>query len=306
MLVNLFPFFPLSNSLILKQESPPEFLGSAKLAVSRLKATFLDREAEIIVRRLLEWATGLDWHQILIRPNDPFPGDSAQKFALALDRILKNEPLQYITGVQWFHGHPFRVTPQVLIPRPETEELVEWVRQEAGPLPHPSILDVGTGSGAISVSLSLYIRSASVFAIDLSPGALAVAKENNEQLGGNVKFTEMDILHPEMDAFQGLDIIVSNPPYVPTREMDEMQAQVKEFEPHLALFVPDNDPLVFYRAILDRAQHWLKPGGWVFFELHRDQGDALLALAEEMGFRDGCLKRDLQGNVRMAKWVWPG
>jgi release factor glutamine methyltransferase len=248
----------------------------------------------------------MKWHQVLADPKAPIPPHVAQKFELGLQSVLGQVPLQYVIGTEWFHGNPFKVTPAVLIPRPETEELVDWILKDSSLPPHPTLLDIGTGSGCIAITISLYIRSSSVVALDKSPEALAVARENNAQLGGKVEFREMDVLSATSDTFSGLDIIVSNPPYVPEHEVDEMEAKVKDHEPKMALFVPDNDPLVFYRRILELGRNWLAPSGMVYFEIHRDQGEAVLALGQGLGYQEGMLRMDMAGNPRMVKFHWPG
>lgn len=187
-----------------------------------------------------------------------------------LQRLRKNEPIQYIRKMAIFLGRSFYVAPGVLIPRPETEELVELIAKE-NLNDAPRILDIGTGSGCIAISLSLIIPQAQVTAWDISEEALAVARRNNEVLGSAVSFQQKDVL-AEIDSEQRFDIIVSNPPYVTESEKADMEPNVLDWEPELALFVPDNDPLRFYRRIAVLGRKLLNPGGKLYFEINRAYG----------------------------------
>jgi release factor glutamine methyltransferase len=210
------------------------------------------------------------------------------------------KPIQYVLGCTEFYGRTFSVTSDVLIPRPETEELVSWVLEFARLLPCPEILDIGTGSGCIAISLALEQPQASVTAIDVSAQAIRVASKNALSLGANVSFIECDIL--SADALErNFDIIVSNPPYVRIAEKELMHKNVTENEPHLALFVPDDDPLIFYRKIAALASRFLKPDGLLFFEINQYLADKMVELLEDHGFEAIEIKKDIFGNDRMVK-----
>lgn len=287
------------------QESQPEILGSAKLAVSRLKATFPAQEAEIIVKRLTEWLSGRPLHYFWTHPDEKYSPEQQKQLENALERLLSNEPIQYIIGVCWFMGHPFRVSPHVLIPRPETEELVEWIMHSFEKDPPGKVVDVGTGSGCIAISLSLALKGCSVTGIDVSAEALEIALYNKVELKAEVQFTELDVFKASGSDFKGLDLIVSNPPYVLEDEKGQMQPNVLDFEPSLALFVPDDDPLLFYRHILKLGREWLKPGGWVYFEINEGKGEMMEQLGADLGYAEATLKKDLQGKYRMIRFRKP-
>ena len=214
----------------------------------------------------------------------------------ALERLKQKEPIQYILGYSDFCGLRFAVTPAVLIPRPETSELVEWIATESSTA--KSILDIGTGSGCIAVSLATMMPQARVTAWDISTHALAVAQKNSTANGCNVLFEERDILNYEPTE-EKYDIIVSNPPYIKEVEKKEMEENVLLWEPHLALFVPDNDPLLFYRTITKKAQNMLTPGGKLYFEINREHGADTVAMLQAMNYRNITLRKDLAGNDRM-------
>ena len=217
-----------------------------------------------------------------------------------IEKLKIFTPIQYVLGECEFMGLRFEVDPSVLIPRPETEELVEWILASQNNTNSVSILDIGTGSGCIAVSLKCMLPKAFVTAYDLSNDALALARKNAEINEVTVDFRQQDILQPETENGEW-DIIVSNPPYIPNAEKVEIQSNVLNFEPHLALFVPDNDPLLFYRKIIEFAAMHLKAGGQLFFEIHRDRGQEVMQLLSEAGFAEIELRKDLSGNDRMLK-----
>jgi release factor glutamine methyltransferase len=215
-----------------------------------------------------------------------------------LNQLEQHKPIQYIFGKAHFYGLEFEVNESTLIPRPETEELVEWIIKENefnGPI---SILDIGTGSGCIAVSLAKNLINANVFAIDVSGDALAMAKKNALNNDVNVTFWEKDIL--AIDTLpQTFDVVVSNPPYVRNLEKAEINKNVLEYEPHLALFVDDNDALVFYRKIAALAKQCLKPNGKLYFEINQYLGIEMTAMLEQMQFKHIVLQKDIYGNDRM-------
>lgn len=218
-------------------------------------------------------------------------------------RLEANEPVQYILGEADFYGLKFVVNPTVLIPRAETEELVFWIEEtikEKKAL--TSILDIGTGSGCIPVTLKKRVPALQVSAVDVSPGALETAASNAEKNKIEVKFIEADILEEKTwELFDTYDIIVSNPPYIPQREKDVMPAQVLENEPHLALFTTDKDPLIFYRTIGIFAQKKLRESGCLFFECNEFNAPEVLSLLQKQGWKNVELRKDMQGKERMIK-----
>lgn len=219
-------------------------------------------------------------------------------------RLKEGEPIQYIVQKTEFYGLPFKVTPDVLIPRPETEELVEWLLSESQ-RENCSILDIGTGSGSIAVTLAKLMPKADVHGWDISVNSLKVAKENASLNRVDVHFKECDILQPISQA-ELFDVIVSNPPYVMESEKAEMEDNVLAFEPHGALFVSDDDALVFYERIADVATMMLNDGGALYFEINREKGVEVCTLLQGKGFNTIELRKDISGNDRMVRAVWRG
>jgi release factor glutamine methyltransferase len=222
-----------------------------------------------------------------------------------LARLKKSEPLQYVLGWTEFYGIPFVVDSRVLIPRPETEELVDWIAgdNDSGQI---RLLDIGTGSGCIAVSLAKLLPQALVEAWDVSPDALAVACHNAKENGVYVLFREVDVLVQQVaDVNQKFNILVSNPPYVMNSEKKQMHGNVLDHEPHLALFVEDSDPLLFYRRIAELGTSLLVVGGTLYFEINAAKGHDMVEMLQKMGYVDVRLKQDLSGKDRMirAKWV---
>ncbi len=223
--------------------------------------------------------------------------DAPASFANDLSRLAAGEPLQYVTGKAYFFDRLFSLNASTLIPRPETEELVNQVLKLIGN-ENKHVLDIGTGSGCIAISLALEAPQAQISAWDVSSIAIEKAIENADQLGAKVLFKQQDVFSwsTENDTW---DIIVSNPPYVLNAEKSEMEAHVLDHEPHLALFVSDEDPLIFYRVIGEMAQQRLKSGGFLCFEINRAWGAQNVALAEAQGFENIQLLQDFHGNDRM-------
>ena len=249
---------------------------------------------------LIEHITGWDqMHQVLNKDNS-ISNEQQLAFETAAAELLVGRPIQYITGHTWFMGEPYIVNEQVLIPRPETEELVEWVIEYAAIKGKAlRILDIGTGSGCIAIALKKAIPEATVAAIDISTSALKIAKTNAAALKVDIEFITLDILNTAFLPDQ-YDVIISNPPYIPMQEMKNMDLQVTDHEPNNALFVPDEDPLIFYKAIARLAKLHLGANGQLFFEIHYDQGDTLIALLDEMHFHAE-LRTDLFGKDRMIR-----
>ncbi len=224
-----------------------------------------------------------------------------EKFEAFKQRLLRSEPVQYLLGNAWFCGLRFNVNPAVLIPRPETEELVLWVASNAAHRPGCLILDIGTGSGCIAVSLAHLLPQAVVSAVDISEPALSLARENAAQNGVEVNFRQMDVLSAR--SLEPCDIVVSNPPYVREMEKTEMRANVLNNEPHLALFVRDDDPLLFYRAIAALAFEALPASGQLYFEINQYLGPETVSIVENTGFKNVELRSDMYGNHRMLRAV---
>lgn len=249
-----------------------------------------------LLRIVLPYLTKRSYTEALM--NDSL---SVSEIALAdiVERLKKNEPIQYIIGEEEFFGLKFRVTADTLIPRPETEELVELILNENKDNPSASILDIGTGSGCIAISLAKYMPHATLSAWDISVGALSAAKQNAEANRVAVRFSEVDVLgsYPEVEQF---DVIVSNPPYVMECEKLDMERNVLDFEPHTALFVPDEKPLLFYERIADIGLTLLKSKGELYFEINRAKAVETKEMLERKGYTDVRVVKDISGNDRMV------
>lgn len=227
-------------------------------------------------------------------------GKKHERFLNALKRLKENEPIQYVLGKTEFYGLPFKVNKNVLIPRPETEELVDWILKSTDKAESINILDIGTGSGCIAITLAKHMPNNTVYALDVSDAALKVAQENAELNAVDINFIEADVL--EMDNLDvKYNIIVSNPPYVREQEKEQMQANVVDYEPHEALFVKNNDALLFYRAIAVMAKENLYEGGTLYFEINEFLGEETKSLLIESGFSNVELKKDMSGKDRLIK-----
>ena len=227
-------------------------------------------------------------------------GKKYDKFQTVIDRLKHYEPIQYILGDTEFYGLVFKVTPAVLIPRPETEELVDWVVNDFKGKQEISILDIGTGSGCIAIALAKNLPKAKIYALDISKEAIAVAKKNAIDNKVDVEFIEANILNCDLGDVQ-FDVIVSNPPYVRKLEKEAMNANVLQHEPHLALFVDDDDALKFYRAICQFSVDKLKEKGMLFFEINAYLGNQMKLLLQQYTFKNIELKQDMFGKDRMIK-----
>ena len=268
-----------------------------------LSPLYDSREMKAIIALLFEEVCGLSRLDMLMNPNIVLSEEKSEILSCYAEMLAEGVPVQQVLGYEYFLGRRFEVNPDVLIPRPETAELVDWIVSEA-PI-GVNVLDVGTGSGCIAISLAALINNSRVFAYDLSTKALKAAILNAERLNiSNVTFVHKDILesqnerfeHPNVDNF---DIIVSNPPYIMHKEKSEMSANVLDYEPHLALFVPDSDPLLFYRAIGNYGLKNLRHGGRLYFEINAALGRETCQLLESLGYRDIILRKDLNGLDRM-------
>lgn len=269
--------------------------------LQELKSHYGSSEGRALYRMVMEECFGLTHTDILLGKDNEISTEQQQRLDEITERLLKNEPIQYILGRATFCGHSFEVCPGVLIPRPETEKLVSTVSTICSAIPStdvsPSILDIGTGSGSIAVSLAL--EGYRVSAMDISPTALEVAERNATRLGAVITFFQDDILQPTHTAPRW-DVIVSNPPYICLHEAAEMEPNVLMHEPHQALFVPDTDPLIFYRAIAAYAMSHLTPGGWLCLEINRAYPKEISLLLASFGFTDINITSDQYDNPRIA------
>ena len=265
-----------------------------------LATVYTDGEIKALTRILATEMLGVSQMAFYMKDDITLTAEQTALLDSAIERLQQHEPIQYILGYSDFCGLRFKVTPATLIPRPETSELVEWIASEANG--KEKILDIGTGSGCIAVSLAHSIPLATVSAWDISAEALAVATENSKANNRAVTFREVDILayQPNDEQF---DIIVSNPPYIKEVEKEQMEANVLDWEPHTALFVPDSDPLLFYRTIAQKATKMLHPGGKLYFEINRAYGKATCDMLASLGYTDIELRKDFTDNDRMIRAV---
>lgn len=268
----------------------------------RLEPIYGKDESRAMIREIFRVLKGWDATEFIIRLTDDYPLSDyiRSKIEDILVRLERHEPLQYILGEAHFYGLDLHVEPGVLIPRPETEELVRVIAAD-NPSSDLRVVDLGTGSGAIAIALSRYMSFPEITAIDLSPKAIEVATDNVKALkcnGIRVVQGDMTKWNPESAS---LDVVVSNPPYVDESEKAGMEANVRDYEPAEALFVPDSDPLKFYRAIAPEALEGLKPGGRLYFEINPRHADELKALLTHDGFTNVELWRDAQGAYRYIK-----
>ena len=312
----------------------------------RLTVIYNEREAQAIVRTVLDALFGMSLTDICLGKVTQLSADDTTRLEKIMQRLEKSEPVQYVLGSGWFAGRLFDVAPDVLIPRPETEDLVKWACDEAKEkednskeergkeekevskkreaqkkeeqllssllksnkevskkgeeAPYPSILDIGTGSGCIAITVALALPQARVTAWDISTDALAIAAGNAHRLGASVRFEHQDALSAPDDK-ERWDVIVSNPPYICDRERADMSDNVLSYEPELALFVPDNDPLLFYRAIARYASKALKPGGRLLFETNTAYAHEVAQTMADEGFTAIEVRNDCFGKPRMVK-----
>lgn len=298
-----------------------------------LAEKFPQREAEQLMRILLEDLFGIDWNQQLMNPDLRIDEHQHHQLSEAVKRLLSGEPVQYVTGMARFDDLLIKVSPSVLIPRPETEELVQKIFTVSLQCPSSvdpaamsfqhghvgkresmaafykvgahkpfRIWDIGTGSGCIAIALVKYFVNAEVIAFDVSEEALQIAKENAESNDAKVTFVQNDVMNPTSEYFnQPVDLVVSNPPYVCDSERITMETNVLDWEPEKALFVPDDDPLRFYRQILTLAKKRLNPDGQVWFEINERMGEEMVELCHEMGFSKAEVLEDFAGKLRFCR-----
>ena len=273
-----------------------------------LTSRYTEPEAKAVARYLLEVGYGLSMTDILSGGAERLPADEMEENRR---RLLNGEPVQYVIGKAEFGGRIFKVSPAVLVPRPETNELCQWVeKEERGKRREErdySLLDIGTGSGCIAITLALDMPYAKVEAWDISEKALNIARQNAESLNAQVHFRQVDALNePTEDSslftlHSSLNIIISNPPYICKQEATAMEAHVLDHEPHQALFVPDDDPLLFYRAIAQYGKSALVAGGWLYFEINPLYHEVLEKMLDEMGYFGIEMRKDQFGQWRFAR-----
>ncbi len=266
---------------------------------NELKDCFAQEEIRNFIALILEYKLGYSKVDVLMKKDEDLNNDVALYCEEALEKLKNHVPIQYILGETEFYGLKFRVNSSVLIPRPETEELVHWIINDYKGK-QAKILDIGTGSGCIPITLKKNIHDADVAAWDISEEALITAKSNAELNKADVVFEKQNAL--DLGSVEAkFDVIVSNPPYVLDKEKELMQNNVLDYEPHLALFVPDNDPLLFYQAIAEFAKTNLNSKGALYFEINESFGDATVQMLEKLGFINIELRKDLFGKDRMIK-----
>lgn len=273
----------------------------AEKYVRGLAASYDAAEAGAIFKQVAAYYLQLDSLTFHLKREQEIPMELAVKLNTALEQIKTNIPVQYLTGEAWFYGLPFGVNESVLIPRPETEELLDWINELVKPVYSPSfnLLDIGTGSGCIAITLKKAFPEATVTATDISGNALTMARKNAEMNGVDIKFLLHDILSSHEENWPLYQVIVSNPPYITEKEKAEMHENVLIYEPHRALFVSDQNPLAFYVAIAAFAIRFLSPGGFLFFEINAHYGKEIIQLLKDKGFVQIILRKDMQGKDRM-------
>ena len=280
---------------------------------NELRPIYGDRETEAIIRIIFHHVKGWSLTDMLIHEPEELSPFIKSEIEGILERLKRHEPIQYITGEARFHGLELHVTPDVLIPRPETAELVDIIADDADGREDLRVLDIATGSGCIAIALARTLKFAKVTALDVSAAALEVARGNDRELRTGVTFIEADIFKwPEDEENEGdssgrgavqgrFDVIVSNPPYIDESEKTGMDPNVTDYEPHLALFVPDDDPLRFYRRIANVGRLLLVKGGRLYFEINPRHAKEMVGLLKNNGYEDVEVIRDSYGKERFVK-----
>ncbi|MGC3978693.1 MAG: peptide chain release factor N(5)-glutamine methyltransferase [Paludibacteraceae bacterium] len=265
-----------------------------------LSDIYSEKEIHVFTFLILEKITGLSNTRLLSNSDLVLSESQKEEAKEFISRLKQNEPIQYILGETVFFGLNFNVNPSTLIPRPETEELIEWIKTNVSSnLVEKEVLDIGTGSGCIAVTLKKLFPNAGMTAMDISAEALVTAKQNAELNGVEIDFAQVDVLQIKK-LNKKYDIIVSNPPYVLESDKKNMQHNVLDYEPHIALFVTDSDPLIYYRKIAELARNHLSKTGMLYFEIHNKQGENCKKLLHSLGFKSIILRKDISGNDRMV------
>ena len=294
-----------------------KIVEAEKQVKDQLKMIYEEQEAINITELVLEDITSLSKANRFIKKDDLLNPVQTDKLNQYIQRLQQHEPVQYVLQKTWFYGLEIFINNEVLIPRPETEELVEWVVNdvasedkdvferrpaEADETTVLKILDVGTGSGCIALALKKILPKAEVWACDISDGALNVARRNGSQLDIRVDFLGLDFLNPiEQKQLPTVNIVICNPPYVPMRDKEKMNANVVDHEPHTALFVPDDDALVFYKTLAEFGEKRIYENGRIYMEIHEDLGKEVVAIFEKHGYKNVTIKKDMQGKDRMVR-----
>ena len=281
-----------------------------------LKGLYEEQEAGSIAALAMEHLTALQPKELLFQKEAELTKDQESSLQQVIQRLQQHEPIQYIMNKAWFYGLELYINPDVLIPRPETEELVDWIVKdtraagldvferttaEADETTQLKILDVGTGSGCIALALKKAMPRAEVWGCDISDRALNIARRNGALLDIRVDFQSVDYLDvAQQKHLPSVDILVSNPPYVPQRDKEDMRPNVLQYEPHSAMFVSNDDPLLFYRALLAFGEHRLHKAGVIYMEIHENLGASIRELFEKGGYQV-MIRKDMQGKERMVK-----
>lgn len=273
-----------------------------KLIKTELAPFYEESEVISFVRLILEYSCNISYQDIVLKKKFEVNPKAAKKIGRIIEKLKTLEPIQYILGETEFYNLKFKVNPAVLIPRPETEELVEWILNSVEN-DKSAILDIGTGSGCIPISLKHNLPKLDVSAIDISEKAIEIAKTNALENNVEIALERRDILNWKEYEWKEYDIIVSNPPYVRELEKEQMNKNVLDFEPANALFVEDSEPLLFYSIIADFAQSYLKKDGLIYFEINEAFGEATKEVLLDKGFNNVVLKKDLSGKDRMIKAI---
>jgi len=274
-----------------------------KWAMEQLSAVTDEREASAMTRWMLEDITGKTASQLALDWEAPWPESGSDQLKDWVNQIRAGRPFHYVMGYQHFCGHRFRVSESVLIPRPETEELVYWILDQEN-LGGKTIWDLGTGSGCIPISIKKARPLVRARGGDVSLEALAVARQNAADLNAEVEFYPMDMLDPDW-SLGSIDHLISNPPYIPAHESQSLDAAVRDHEPHQALFVPQDDPLLFYRLLAREGRKALNPGGKIYLETHFRYAESVARLLVDFGYASVETKTDANGHPRMLRGSQP-
>jgi release factor glutamine methyltransferase len=274
--------------------------ATIELIRSELQGLYPDTEIRSFTKLLISKLTGFSNTEIILNKNTIFSAEQRKILDSFIEKLKIHMPIQYILGKTEFYGLEFIVNQSVLIPRPETEELVEWILNSIHDNSNLKLLDIGTGSGCIAIGLKNNLTQSQVTAFDISEDALLIAQKNAELNNLKINFEQVDILK-NLNLNEKWDVIVSNPPYIPENEKIEISQNVLDFEPHLALFVPEIDPLVFYKKIADFGKAHLNENGSLFFEIHYTKANQIIELLKSLGYFEIELRKDIYKNDRMIK-----
>ena len=274
--------------------------ATIELIRSELQGLYPDTEIRSFTKLLISKLTGFSNTEIILNKNTIFSAEQRKILDSFIEKLKIHMPIQYILGKTEFYGLEFIVNQSVLIPRPETEELVEWILNSVHDNSNLKLLDIGTGSGCIAIGLKNNLTQSQITAFDISEEALLIAQKNAELNNLKINFEQVDILK-NLNLNEKWDVIVSNPPYIPENEKIEISQNVLDFEPHLALFVPEFDPLVFYKKIADFGKAHLNENGSLFFEIHYTKANQIIELLKSLGYFEIELRKDIYKNDRMIK-----